>query len=143
MAILKLTNAKSYHGMVHATEREPLVEVNDPSLVAYLLSQAPFTLVTEPEPAGNNPAPEPAGADEPEELPDGIIGDAPEPEPIPASEVLEAMTKAELIAYCEADGIDTTGCKHKSDYMAAISAWSGGSPTMVDLQRAPNYREEE
>lgn len=115
MAKLKLTKGRSYTGIVKASAASPIVDVNDDEAKA-LVATGYF------EPCFVPDAEAEAEADDSEETAVDY-------------EALSDMTKAELTAYAEENGIDIDGCKTKADILEAISVANGGSLTMIDLQQ--------
>lgn len=117
MAKLKLTKGRSYTGIVKASAASPIVDVNDDEAKA-LVATGYF----EPCFVPDAEAEAEAEADDSEETAVDY-------------EALSDMTKAELAAYAEENGIDIDGCKTKADILEAISVANGGSLTMIDLQQ--------
>ncbi|MCD8206694.1 MAG: hypothetical protein LUD72_02015 [Bacteroidales bacterium] len=110
---LKLVKGLSYcgHG-IRASAKIPAVTVDDETAAA-LLATGYFA------PCGCDSA-----GDEPDEEADS--------EPDYAE--LAGMTKAELVQFADATGVDLTGCRTKADILTAISEANGGCCTMIEIQ---------
>lgn len=130
---LKLCKALSYTGVVRATKEEPDVFVEDKAIADKAVASGYFKLLVEKEAQEDIIS----AANEDEE---GESQEATETDAIAASEdgvdyeALSKKTKAELLAYANANGIDVSKCNNKADILEAISVANGGSPTMIDLQ---------
>lgn len=110
MIKLKLIQAKSYYGIVKASEKEPYVFVKTESEAEKVLATGYFERCTEDDTA----------EEDEEDTPDYAE--------------LAKMTKAELLEYAKVNGISTEKCKTKADVLKVISVAFGGSPTMIELQ---------
>ena len=117
---LRLIKGLSYLGSLSATKKEPDVFTEDEAAVEEATASGYFELI------GGVVS---DGAAELETEPET------EPEENPDLEALAAMSKAELTAFAEEHEIDLAGCRTKADIFEAISAFYGGSYTMIDLQR--------
>ena len=114
---LRLKKALSYDGIISATAKKPDVYTEEKAVADAAVASGYFSLIADAEP----------------EVPPEGNG-----ETITMSldyEALAKQTKAELIAYAQANGIDLDGLKTKDDILEAISAANGGSYTMMELQR--------
>lgn len=118
MIKLKLKKVRSYYGTVKATHDHPYVEVETEEEAQALVAKGYFDVCASPT------------------VPDGDgEGKDGEGDTAPDYEALSEMTKAELTAYAEENGIDISECKTKADILKAISVANGGSSTMIDLQQ--------
>ena len=118
MIKLKLKKVRSYYGTVKATHDHPYVEVETEEEAQALVAKGYFDVCASPDVHDGNG--------------EGKDG---EEDTAPDYEALSEMTKAELTAYAEENGIDISECKTKADILKAISVAHGGSSTMIDLQQ--------
>ena len=115
MIKVKLIKGRSYTGFITATQKHPIVEVKTEAEADAAVATGYF-----------------------ERYSDAVVDAAEnveaEGDSVPDYENLSEMTKAELIAYAEAEGISVEGCKTKADILEAISVANGGSAAMMELQ---------
>ncbi|MCD8216696.1 MAG: hypothetical protein LUD01_01390 [Clostridiales bacterium] len=111
---LKLQKVKSYKGIVRATQKAPYVTV-DAETGAKLVATGYFVAVEEED--------ETEAESDDDEDSDSLDYEA-----------LAAMTKMELAAYAEKNGISIAGCKTKAEILKTVSVANGGNSTMIDLQ---------
>lgn len=114
MIKVKLIKGRSYTGFITATQKHPIVEVKSKAEADAAIATGYFELYSEVAEVAQN--------------------DAVKSESVPDYESLSNMTKAELTAYAEENGISLDGCKTKADILEAISIANGGSATMMELQ---------
>ncbi len=113
---LRLKKALSYRGVVSATKDAPDVFVDDKAAAEAALSSGYFDLIKAPD-------------DKKEPESKQTEGNAVD------YEKLGNLTKAELIKFAEENEIDIKDCKTKGDILEEISAFYGGSYTMMELQK--------
>lgn len=111
---IKLIKARSYSGAVRATKAQPYADVETLEEANALVATGYFELCSSP-----------ATDNSEEDTDEGIT---------PDYEALSEMTKAELTAYAEENGINVRECKTKADILETISAANGGSYTMMGMQ---------
>ena len=123
---LRLIKALSYNGIIKASKKHPDVYTEDKAIADAAVATGYFAIVAELEvphaEAEKPPMGEPP-ADSGAEL------------ETPDYEALSRQTKNELTEYARAHGISTDGCRTKADILEAISAYYGGSYTMMELQK--------
>lgn len=115
---IKLIKSRSYKGVVSATKAKPDVYVEDKAIADKAVASGFFKLIEGAEEQAADAQNE-AGTQDNE----------------PDYEGLEEMTKAELTDYAEKNGISIEGCSTKAQILEAISAASGGSAAIIDLQK--------
>jgi len=118
---LKLIKSRSYRGVLSATKSQPYVETDSEEKANLAVATGYFALISADVPESDAGS-EDNGGDE--------TGTGSEPD----YNALSEMTKAELTAYAEQNGISLEGCTTKAEMLEAISIANGGSPTMLDLQ---------
>lgn len=119
MITVKLVKARSYSGTVKATKAQPYVNVNTEEEAKALADTGYFEICTSSKEINNG---------------GGDASDDDGGESLPDYEALSKMTKPELVAYADENGINIDDCKTKAEILEAISVANGGSYTMIDLQ---------
>lgn len=119
---IKLIKSRSYKGVVSATKAKPDVYVEDKAIADKAVVSGFFKLIEGAEEQAADAQNEAGTQDN-------------EPDNEPDYEGLEEMTKAELTDYAEKNGISIEGCSTKAQILEAISAASGGSAAVIDLQK--------
>lgn len=122
MITVKLVKARSYSGTVKATKAQPYVSVNTEEEAKALVDTGYFEICA-------SSASDDINNDDGDDASNDDSGES-----LPNYEVLSKMTKSELAAYADENGINIEGCKTKADILEAISVANGGSYTMIDLQ---------
>lgn len=114
---LKLCKAKSYMGIVCATESKPDVYVPEKQQADKLVASGYFVLVSEEENTTNKIAREEASEVEDTES----LFEEPDEEGEDSLLVeLQTKSKAELVEYANKNGIDLTGCNKKDEIYSQI-----------------------
>lgn len=124
---VRLCKSLSYdNGKIKATKAAPDVYVEDEAIANEAVASGFFELVS-----GETRN---VHTEEPEAQEETVDWDA-----------IAAMTKAQLVEYAAQKGIDISKCKSKSDILAVISKYYGGSITMCELQEegAPKRNKED
>lgn len=111
---LKLVKAKSYWGIVKASEKNPFVEVESKETADTLIASGYFNMA--------DGAAEVLGGDTAEDEESEAVDIAEEDEPQGGTTLVEIQkkSKAELVEYAGRNGIDITGCKTKDDIQSRI-----------------------
>lgn len=131
---LKLCKAKSYMGIVCATESKPDVYVPEKQQADKLVASGYFVLVSEEENTTNEIVREEVSKvedTEPESLfeePDEGGEDSPLVE-------LQTKSKAELVEYANKNGIDLTGCNKKDEIYSQIIESIARADSVRDMLR--------
>lgn len=114
---LKLCKAKSYMGIVCATESKPDVYVPEKQQADKLVASGYFVLVSEEENTTNKIVREEASEVEDTES----LFEEPDEEGEDSLLVeLQTKSKAELVEYANKNGIDLTGCNKKDEIYSQI-----------------------
>lgn len=114
---LKLCKAKSYMGIVCATESKPDVYVPEKQQADKLVASGYFVLVSEEENTTNEIVREEASEVEDTES----LFEEPDEEGEDSLLVeLQTKSKAELVEYANKNGIDLTGCNKKDEIYSQI-----------------------
>lgn len=114
---LKLCKAKSYMGIVCATQNKPDVYVPEKQQADKLVASGYFVLVSEEENTTNKIVREEASEVEDTES----LFEEPDEEGEDSLLVeLQTKSKAELVEYANKNGIDLTGCNKKDEIYSQI-----------------------
>lgn len=114
---LKLCKAKSYMGIVCATESKPDVYVPEKQQADKLVASGYFVLVSEEENTTNKIVREEASEVEDTE---SLFEEPDEGEEDSLLVELQTKSKAELVEYANKNGIDLTGCNKKDEIYSQI-----------------------
>lgn len=114
---LKLCKAKSYMGIVCATESKPDVYVPEKQQAGKLVASGYFVLVSEEENTTNKIVREEAS--EVEDT-DSLFEEPDEEGEDSLLVELQTKSKAELVEYANKNGIDLTGCNKKDEIYSQI-----------------------